>query len=352
MRMKTKTRVWAMLLVIAATLSLVSGCATKPYVMIIDGMKIRQGTFAYYYGYSYATYYSTYGDSTVTYYALTNVSQHVAIYRLFEQYGLELTEEDEQSIEDARQAKIDELGGQAGYAAFLKTIGLTDKLYREILAITPMYNHLKDYLYGEGGSEYMSEEEVRQIYADLYAHEVHIFISTADVETTEDQDALYALAEEAHDRAVAGEDFTDLILEYGDDAYMAEYPEDGYYLAEGDSGSDVIDEALFNLEVGEISDVVTTSNGFFIYKRLPIEEDYLDSVFADGTMYDSYIDTSLSYYLMDVMTDYDIVYYETFYEVDFTTAAAAFMMTGTSSTGSSTPGTPTTGTPTTGTTSN
>ena len=52
-------------------------------------------------------------------------------------------------------------------------------------------------------------------------------ISTADVETVEDQDALYAEAEEAHARAVAGENFTDLILEYGDDSYMATYPEDG-----------------------------------------------------------------------------------------------------------------------------
>ena len=323
--MKTKTRVLAGLLAILLLASMLSGCASTPYVMVIDGMKIRQGTFAYYYGYSYANYYSTYGDSTVTYYALTNVCQHVAVYRLFDQFGLELTDEDEQSIEDARTAKIEELGGQAGYAAFLKTIGLTDKLYREILAITPMYNQLKEYLYGEGGSEYMSQEEIRQTYADLYVHEVHIFISTADVETVEDQDALYAEAEEAHARAVAGENFTDLILEYGDDSYMATYPEDGYYLAEGDSGSDVIDEALFSLEVGEISDIVTTSNGFFIYKRLPMEDDYLDSVFEDGTMYDSYIDTSLSYYLMDVMTDYDIEYLTAFYEVDFTTAAAAFV---------------------------
>lgn len=324
MVMKTKTRVSAILLAIAILMSALSGCASKPYVMVIDGMKIRQGTFAYYYGYSYASYYSTYGDSTVTYYALTNVCQHVAVYRLFDQFGLKLTEEDKQSIEDSRTAKIAELGGQAGYAAFLKTLGLTDKLYREILAITPMYNQLKEYLYSEGGPEYMSQDEIRQTYADLYAHEIHIFISTAEVETVEDQDALYAEAEEAHARALAGENFTDLILEYGDDTYMAMYPEDGYYLAEGDSGSDVIDEALFNLEVGEISDIVTTSNGFYIYKRLPIEDDYIDSVFEDGAMYDSYIDTSLSYYIMDVMTDYDIEYLTAFYEVDFTMAAAAF----------------------------
>ena len=94
-------------------MSVFSGCASKPYVMVIDGMKIRQGTFAYYYGYSYATYYSTYGDSTVTYYALTNVCQHVAIYRLFDQFGLKLSDEDRQSIEDRARRKSRSLAGRA-----------------------------------------------------------------------------------------------------------------------------------------------------------------------------------------------------------------------------------------------
>lgn len=323
--MKLKTRAAALLLAALMLLSLLSACATKPYVMIIDGMKIRQGTYAYYYGYSYANYYSTYGESAVNYYALTSIHQYVAVYRLFEKYGLQLDDADQQAIEAARAAKIEELGGQGGYAAFLKTIGLTDKLYREILAITPMYDKLKALLYGEGGSEYMSREEIRADYAALCAHEVHIFISTANVETVEDQDALLAKAEEAHARAAAGEDFTALIQEYGEDPYMAEHPEEGYYIAQGDTGDTTFENALFALEVGQISDVVTTTSGFFIFKRLPIEEDYLDSVFADESMYDSYIDSMFNYYLMDVMTDYDFEYLTPFYEVNFATAAAAFV---------------------------
>lgn len=324
--MKTKTRIAALFLSLLLLLTLLAGCATKPYVMVIDGMKIRQGTYAYYYGYSYATYYNDYGESMVNYYALTNIHQHVAVYRLFDQFGLELTDEDRQSVEDARTAKIEALGGQGGYAQFLKILGLTDKLYREILTVSPMYAHLKEYLYGEGGPEYISHEEIRAEYSEYTAHEIHIFISTADVETAEDQDALLARAEEAHDRAVAGEDFTSLILEYGDDDYMAKNPEAGYYLAQGDSGSDAIDQALFDLEIGEISDVVTTTGGFFIFKRLPVGEDYLDSVFSDESAYDAYIDTALNYYIMDIMTDYDFEYLTPFFEVNFASAAQAFAM--------------------------
>ena len=88
----------------------------------------------------------------------------------------------------------------------------------------------------------------------------------------------------------------------------------------------MIDEALFSLEVGEISDVVETSAGFFIYKRLPVQESYLDSVFADGSMYASYIEMEFSNFLMDEMIQYDPEYLQAYYEVDFTQAAAAFAM--------------------------
>lgn len=321
--MNTRTRGFALFMAAVILVTMLSGCATKPYVMVIDGMKIRQGTYAYYYGYSAKTYSSS-GDTAITYYTLTNISQHVAIIKLFEKYGLKLTKEEKESVEAARTAKINSLGGQAQYASFLKLLGLTDKLYREILTITPMYSQLRNYLYGEGGSNYIPMEEVRQIYADLYAHEVHIYFSTASIETTEDNDEIYARAEEAYARAKNGENFTDLILEYGDDLYMAMYPEDGYYIAEGDSGDSAIDEALFALEVGEISKIVTTSNGYYIYKRLPIGNDYLDTVFKDDSMYNSYIDTAFYYYLMEVMTAYDIEYLTDFYEVDYTTAQYAF----------------------------
>lgn len=322
--MKTSNRVLALLLAVCLFVTMLSGCATKPYVMLIDDAKIRQGIYGYYYGYNYYNYFENYGESTVQYYTITSLFQHVAIYKLFERNGMKLTEEDEAYIEELRTSRIESLGGQAGYAAFLKTIGLTDKLYREILAISPMYTQLFEYYFGEGGSEYISEEEVRQIYSDLYAHEVHIYISTENVETVEDRDALRAKADEAYARAVAGENFTALIKEYGDDEYLKEHPEDGYYLAQGDSGSDVIDEALFNLAVDEISEVVETSDGFFIYKRLPVEEDYLDAVFANGNAYATYVEMEFSNFLMDEMIQYDPEYLQAYYEVDFTQAAAAF----------------------------
>jgi hypothetical protein len=309
--------------------SLLSGCATKPNVMVIDEMNIPQGIYAYYYGYSYANFYSTYGETGVKYYTMTSVYQHVAVSRLFDQYGLKLTDEDKDTIEQLRAAKIEELGGQEVYVQFLKLLGLTDKLYREILSSSPKYTRVMEYLYGEGGPEHMTHDEIRAAYAEVCAHEVHIYISTEDVETAEDQDALMAKAEEAHAKAIAGEDFAQLMKDYGDDEYLKNYPEAGYYLIPGDSGNDAVDAVLFSLEIGEISEIVTTDTGFLIYKRLPVMDDYLDAVFNGEAMYDGSIENAFGYYLMDVMTDYSEEYLPAFYEVDFSLAYAAF---GTSST--------------------
>ena len=55
--MKTSNRVMALLLAVCLLVTMLSGCATKPYVMVIDDVKIRQGIYGYYYGYNYYNYF-------------------------------------------------------------------------------------------------------------------------------------------------------------------------------------------------------------------------------------------------------------------------------------------------------
>ena len=126
--MKKYYRVTALLLALTYCISLLSGCATKPYVVEIDGVKIRQGVYAYYYGYCYAAYYDTYGDDGVTYYTFSQLTQHVAVNKLFDEFNLKLTADDKKSVEESRADKIEELGGQSGYAQYLRALGLTDNL--------------------------------------------------------------------------------------------------------------------------------------------------------------------------------------------------------------------------------
>ena len=317
--MKTKRSVF-LLLAFIMICSLFSGCSLslKPNVMIVDGTKIKEGIFASYYSYCYYNYYDSYGDSGVSYYTLMNVSQHVLVNRLFKQYGLSLTDEQKQDLEQTRANQIDMLGGQASYASFLRTFNLNDAEYREILSIIPKYRAIRDYIYGEDGIEPASPDDLRQLYYEQYVRVLYIYISTADIETVEDRQAKYDLAEEDHERAVAGEDFSELILEYGDDPTFKKDPYKGAYVQIGSLEDTDLEQMLFSLENGEISEIETTADGYYIYKRLPFDEDFLDSIFEDeADVYSDYLDELLYYRLADIIKDFEYEYYDRFYETDF-----------------------------------
>lgn len=316
--MKQK-RFITLLLAVLFILMLFSGCSLKPNVMIVDGTNIKEGTFAYYYSYCYYNYYDTYGDSGVSYYTLMSVSQHVLVNRLFKEYGLKLSDEDLEEVENMRATQIETLGGQTGYVAFLRTFNLNDSEYRDILEISPKYRILRDYLFGEGGPYEATEDDLRQLYYEQYARVLFIYISTQDIETVEDREAKYALAEEAHARAVAGEDFSQLILEYGEDETQAADPYSGAYVQMGTLSDTDLEEMLFALDNYEISEIETTADGYYIYQRLPFDEDFLDSIFEDDAdVFSDYLDELLYYYLVDQMSDFEYEYYDRFYEIDFT----------------------------------
>lgn len=316
--MKTK-RILTLALSFLLIISLFSGCSLKPNVMIVDGTKIKEGTFAYYYSYCYYNYYEAYGDSGVSYYTLMNVSQHVLVNRLFKEFGLSLTDEQKADLETKRTEQITKLGGQAGYATFLRTFNLNDAEYRSLLEIEPKYRALRDYLFGEGGELEASPDDLRQLYYEQYAHVLFIYISTANIESVEDREAKYKLAVEAHERAIAGEDFSKLILEYGEDEIFSKDPYTGAYIQLGTLEDTSLETMVFALDDYEISGIQTTSDGYYIYQRLPFDEEFLDSIFEDDEdVYSDYLDELLYYYLENTIINFEYEYYDRFYETDFT----------------------------------
>lgn len=314
-----KTRIAALFLAALSLCMLLTGCDLKPNVMIVDGTKIKEGIFAYYYSYCYYSYYDSYGDSGVSYYTLMSVSQHVLVNRLMKEYGLTMSDEDKAEVEKMRTEQIDLLGGQKGYASFLRTFNLNDAEYREILEVATKYRILRDYLYGPGGEMEFTEDDLRDVYREQYARVIYIFISTKDIETVEDREAKYELAQEAYERAKAGEDFKSLIKEYGEDETMRDNAEKGAYLQFGTLDDTDLEMALFTLGDYEISDIQMTADGYYIYQRLPFDEAYLDRIMEDEEdVYGDYLDELLYYYLMDKISEFEFEYYDRFYEIDFT----------------------------------
>ena len=86
-----------------------------------------------------------------------------------------------------------------------------------------------------------------------------------------------AKAQEVLEKAQAGEDFNALMEEYNEDPGE---PEEGYYFPTGVMVQE-FEDASFALQDGEISDIVETSYGYHIIKRLPLDESYIDTHLLD-----------------------------------------------------------------------
>ena len=160
------------------------------------------------------------------------------------------------------------MGGTSGYKKFLKAMGLSKKQFQEMMYNQTKRDKLADYLYNaETGVEQPTEDECYELFCENYCSAMHILISTQKAEGQADYDAALARAQEALARAEAGEDFSKLIDEYGEDpgqdsAVGYVFPE-GYMVA-------AFSDAAFALEPGEISGIVQSSYGYHIIKRNPI----------------------------------------------------------------------------------
>jgi len=99
----------------------------------------------------------------------------------------------------------------------------------------------------------------------------HILIKAGSYATEEQKAEAKKQAEELRARAVKGEDFAALARKYSGDQITAKNGGDIGFLAKG-TMPESFDEALFSLEVGEISDVVETPYGFHVIEVLAIRE--------------------------------------------------------------------------------
>lgn len=142
-----------------------------------------------------------------------------------------------------------------------------------------------------------TEEALSEIFNRDYIKAKHILVMTVDPNTNQSLDdetvkEKEKLAESILKRAKSGEDFDDLMMEYSEDTGLEAYPE-GYVFTEGEMVTEFYEGAK-ELEVGEISDIVTSSYGYHIIKRTELlatdmkdkeetlkqsyENDFIDSV--------------------------------------------------------------------------
>lgn len=170
------------------------------------------------------------------------------------------------------------------YVAYLHDYNMNDGVYRFFVRNDILADELVAAMIQKGDIPNEDEALRTIVNGDTFIRIKQILIPFDNGKTKEEN---YATIAEVQSKALAGEDFEELIKNYGGDLFMFNNP-DGYYMCKG-SYHEAFEEAAFSLAVGEISDIVETDAGYSILKRYEKESAYLDEHFDElsGTYIDS-----------------------------------------------------------------
>jgi len=198
--------------------------------------------------------------------------------RYAQQIGIMLDAEDMQMIDEQVGSIIESYGWEELYNMGIQDADhLVRILEQEILLPKLVYAIIEDPSEFARFEQYMVDED------DLLGAK-HILINYDSFESEEEAEAF---AQSLLERARDGEDFDELIAEYGEDPGMMENP-DGYTFASGEMMA-AFEEATRELEIGEISDLVMVEDwyrGIHIIMRveptirIPSENDMIQAVLA------------------------------------------------------------------------
>ena len=164
---------------------------TKNFIVCtIDGKDIDFDTFRYYYYYTISKYTSTYGATLDTIKStdggfellmedvITALKQELVAPELAEENGIELTDDDNKTIDGQianAKAKYD---SDEAYLNDLKSAYLTEDLYRKMLETATIYTKVNDTLFKNDGKYATKKEDFRKIVKDTseYCREIHVMI--------------------------------------------------------------------------------------------------------------------------------------------------------------------------------
>lgn len=173
-----------------------------------------------------------------------------------------------------------------------------------------------------GGTELTAED--KEAWDELTTSEKNskydsAYSALSDDEKAEARKNAKKIAEEVLAKAKSGEDFYKLIAEYNLDPGMKLNNADditsidGYYITKDYSFVKEYIDGAFALKENEISDLVETSYGYHIIKRLPIDMDYVEKNF--DKMYIEYSDTYVDKAVYDYLDTVEVKYADFFDDI-------------------------------------
>jgi hypothetical protein len=290
------------IVVLSMIFALLTSCSNVSYIATIENEKLPVGPYAFYAYYTRDNY-----QSNLSYYGVTDFTsalteqadssgvklydyimketkssyiQHLITERKFEEYGLSLTDDQKAALDETFQKSWIDSNGIEKFTEICKTLELTSAEFKEMISVSYKNAQLMEHLFGEGGSYEITEEELRNKYADGYERFRYIAISKVDASgnmlTTDELIAKQALVDDAYQKALDGEDFGTLISEYSDDYLkitddLTDEQKAAYEASNKQACEDglVIDKnGIFNYE-------------YYVYYNYVIDSNIVNAVFAD-----------------------------------------------------------------------
>lgn len=294
--MKKTFKILALVLSFIMLLSLLLGCAQKrkegyPAVFTSDNrvvMKLGGYNVAYdFYRFMFNnsidffdngddSYWTQEGNDVtkVKDYVLESLTETYGMFALADKYEITLSEADLLEVEtELKNAKNGMTNDE--FKKELASAYLTEELYTFLLKTQKLEYLVYSHITNEGsGIIKIDDATLENEIETNFARASHILFTFNNESEKQSQKEL---AEQVLDRLKNGEDFETLKEEYSDDTDL-KGNKDGYYFTHGEF-KNAFEYAAFELNEGEISDVVTTNVGFHIVKRLPIEDEYVNKNF-------------------------------------------------------------------------
>ncbi len=222
-----------------------------------------------------------------------------AIMLLADKHGVALTEDELKVIHDSfEELKAD----KDSWSAAQKEGYMSEYSFLYLERFTNLWDKTYEYVTNiENGIIKADDETVINDASKNFRNVSYVYIPYKDTNRAEK----LAIAQTVYDKAVAGEDFDELIKEYGQDNTMAAYIEPGYYYAVGSKVPE-FEEAVENIGSGEIAPILDLKTGFFVIKRLNIDLEYVEDNLYRFT--DMYLAKAFNNMIADLEKDMEISY--------------------------------------------
>ena len=218
--------------------------------------------------------------------SMPEAAEQQAIYarvvmQKFNELGLKLSYNEQKEMASVRRNSIAKTTKDA-YLNQIAQFGFSDQTYQNFMYISQCYQALNDYYFGENGVNTPSDEDIQKYYEDNYITAKHILITTVDPasgETKRTDEEAKKEAQSILDRINAGEDFDTLMNQYSEDTGLSNNP-NGYTFTEGQMVTEFYDGAKALAE-DEVSELVKSSYGYHIIKRVKLDDSQLDNFKSD-----------------------------------------------------------------------